>query len=151
MTSLTASGSRPGKPSQEAYLGAAAVPELAATRPTQQRRPVSRIGGRSGTDIVVSHGSYFEYVVAHRVNYEVTIMNAGNPNGLAISSTDTSGMGKMFLDVEAAAQRLDVTVGWIYERTRRNLIPHRKLGRFVRFTEEDLRKISEAAARGELR
>jgi excisionase family DNA binding protein len=100
---------------------------------------------------VVSHESHSEYVVAQRVNYEVTIMNAGNPNGLTISSADPSGMGKMFLDVEAAAQRLDVTVGWIYERTRRNLIPHRKLGRFVRFTEEDLQKISEAAARGELR
>jgi excisionase family DNA binding protein len=76
-------------------------------------------------------------------------MNTGNANGFAISSADPS--GKMFLDVEAAAQRLDVTVGWIYERTRRKLIPHRKLGKFVRFTEEDLQKISEAAARGELR
>src|SRR4051794_39397187 len=30
-----------------------------------------------------------------------------------------------------------VTVGWIYERTRRKAIPHRKLGKSVRFTEED--------------
>ena len=55
---------------------------------------------------------------------------------------------KIFLTVEEAAQRLGVTVGWIYERTRRKAIPHRKLGKFVRFTEEDLRAIVEAAAEG---
>ncbi|MEO8341824.1 MAG: helix-turn-helix domain-containing protein [Nitrospirota bacterium] len=55
---------------------------------------------------------------------------------------------KIFLTVEEAAQRLGVTVGWIYERTRRKTIPHRKLGKFVRFTEEDLRAIVEAAAKG---
>jgi len=64
-------------------------------------------------------------------------------------SVDT--MHKMFLTVEEAAQRLGVKVGWIYERTRRKLIPHRKLGKFVRFTEEDLQRISEAAATGEFR
>lgn len=65
------------------------------------------------------------------------------------SSVDT--MRKMFLTVEEAAQRLGVTVSWIYERTRRKLIPHRKLGKFVRFTEEDLQKISDAAATGGFR
>jgi excisionase family DNA binding protein len=59
-------------------------------------------------------------------------------------------MGKMFLTVHEAAQRLGVTVGWIYERTRRKAIPHRKLGKFVRFTEEDLKAISDAAATGTL-
>lgn len=56
--------------------------------------------------------------------------------------------GRMFLTVEEAARRLGVTVGWIYERTRRKAIPHRKLGKFVRFTEEDLQAIVEAAAKG---
>jgi excisionase family DNA binding protein len=56
----------------------------------------------------------------------------------------------MFLTVEEAAQRLGVAVGWIYERTRRKAIPHRKLGKFVRFTEDDLRAIAEAAATGSL-
>ncbi len=59
-------------------------------------------------------------------------------------------MNRMFLTVEEAAQRLGVTVGWIYERTRRKAIPHRKLGKFVRFTEDDLKAISEAAATGTL-
>ena len=133
---------------------AAAVPALASSRSTRGTdRPSGWMGKATqfGANIVVSHRSYSEYTVAQKVNYEVTIMNTGNPNGLDIPSADPSAMGKMFLDVEAAAQRLDVTVGWIYERTRRKLIPHRKLGKFVRFTEEDLQKISEAAARGELR
>ena len=57
-------------------------------------------------------------------------------------------VGKIFLTAEEAAQRLGVTVGWIYERTRRKAIPHRKLGKFVRFTEEVLRAMVEAAAKG---
>jgi excisionase family DNA binding protein len=59
-------------------------------------------------------------------------------------------ISRMFLTVEEAAQRLGVTVGWIYERTRRKAIPHRKLGKFVRFTEDDLKAISDAAATGTL-
>jgi len=59
-------------------------------------------------------------------------------------------ISRMFLTVDEAAERLGVTRGWIYERTRRKAIPHRKLGKFVRFTEEDLHAISEAAARGAL-
>jgi excisionase family DNA binding protein len=55
---------------------------------------------------------------------------------------------KIFLTVDEAAQHLGVTVGWIYERTRRKAIPHHKLGKFVRFTEEDLQAIVEAAAKG---
>jgi excisionase family DNA binding protein len=57
---------------------------------------------------------------------------------------------RLFLTVEEAAERLGVTCGWIYERTRRKAIPHRKLGKFVRFTEEDLQAICDAAARGTL-
>jgi excisionase family DNA binding protein len=56
----------------------------------------------------------------------------------------------MFLTVDEAAERLGVTRSWIYERTRRKALPHRKLGKFVRFTEEDLQAISTAAASGTL-
>jgi hypothetical protein len=31
------------------------------------------------------------------------------------------------------------------------LVPHRKLGKFVRFTEEDLKKIEEATATGDIK
>ena len=56
--------------------------------------------------------------------------------------------GKMFLTVEEAAQRLGVTVGWIYERTRRQSIPHRKLESSSGSQREDLHAIVEAAAKG---
>lgn len=60
-------------------------------------------------------------------------------------------VGRVFLTVEEAAERLGVKRSWIYERTRRNTIPHRKLGKFVRFTEQDLRAIADAAGIGDLR
>ena len=59
-------------------------------------------------------------------------------------------MGRVFLTVNEAAERLGVKRSWIYERTRRNKIPHRRLGKFVRFTEQDIRAIADAAAIGEL-
>ena len=71
-----------------------------------------------------------------------------NEAAMSSAHVQTVLIGKIFLTVEEAAQRLGVTVGWIYERTRRKAIPHRKLGKFVRFTEEDLRAIVEAAAKG---
>lgn len=75
-------------------------------------------------------------------------MSAGNHDQIAVLSSQTTAIGRLFLTVEEAAQRLGVTAGWIYERTRRKAIPHRKLGKFVRFTEKDLRAIAEAAAKG---
>ena len=75
-------------------------------------------------------------------------MSTVNHNQIAVLSSQPTSIGRMFLTVEEAAQRLGVTAGWIYERTRRKAIPHRKLGKFVRFTEEDLRTIVEAAAKG---
>jgi excisionase family DNA binding protein len=68
------------------------------------------------------------------------------------ATTAASGVtiGKMFLTVAEAAARLGMTPSWIYERTRRKAIPHRKLGKFVRFTEQDLQAIADAAATGTL-
>jgi excisionase family DNA binding protein len=80
-----------------------------------------------------------------------TIYEDRTPEPPTFSSPQPTNMAKMFLTVQEAAQRLGVTEGWIYERTRRKLIPHRKLGKFVRFTEEDLQTISAAAATGSLR
>jgi excisionase family DNA binding protein len=58
--------------------------------------------------------------------------------------------GKIFYTVDEAAARLGMKVSWLYERTRRKAIPHRRLGKYVRFTEDDLRAISDAAATGTL-
>jgi excisionase family DNA binding protein len=83
-------------------------------------------------------------------NFEAEIgdVSTGNHHQVTVLSSQPALIGRLFLTVEEAAQRLGVTVGWIYERTRRKTIPHRKLGKFVRFTEEDLRAIVEAAAKG---
>jgi excisionase family DNA binding protein len=69
-------------------------------------------------------------------------------HGRVVISSQPQVIGRLFLTVEEAAERLGVTTGWIYDRTRRKAIPHRKLGKFVRFTEEDLRTIVEATAKG---
>ena len=37
---------------------------------------------------------------------------------------------------------------WIYERTRKNTIPHRKLGKHIRFTDSDLSAIIRMCSRG---
>ncbi len=45
-------------------------------------------------------------------------------------------------DVEAAAQMLSVPQRWLYERTAADAIPHRHVGKYVRFTDADLREIA---------
>ena len=54
---------------------------------------------------------------------------------------------KRLLTVKEAAERLCVPVSWLYERTRNNTIPHTRLGKYVRFSEEALEKISQEGLR----
>jgi excisionase family DNA binding protein len=42
---------------------------------------------------------------------------------------------------DQAAKILEVPKRWIYERTAAGAIPHQKLGKFIRFTDADLRSI----------
>jgi excisionase family DNA binding protein len=44
-------------------------------------------------------------------------------------------------DVDEAAEILKVPKRWLYERTSAGTIPHQKLGKFIRFTDADLRSI----------
>jgi excisionase family DNA binding protein len=48
--------------------------------------------------------------------------------------------------VPEAAARLSVAPKWLYERTRKNAIPHHRLGKYVRFSEEDLAAIVASSA-----
>ena len=50
--------------------------------------------------------------------------------------------------VSQAAAILQVAEIWIYERTRKNTIPHRKLGKHIRFTDSDLSAILRMCSRG---
>ena len=42
------------------------------------------------------------------------------------------------LAIEEAARLLQVKISWLYERTRTNAVPHLKLGKYLRFDEDDL-------------
>jgi excisionase family DNA binding protein len=50
--------------------------------------------------------------------------------------------------VSQAAKILSLPITWIYERTRRDAIPYRKLGKYIRFTISDLEAILAACSRG---
>ncbi|MBI4635685.1 MAG: helix-turn-helix domain-containing protein [Candidatus Rokubacteria bacterium] len=43
-----------------------------------------------------------------------------------------------WLTIEEAAQLLRVKVSWLYDRTRRNAVPHTKLGKYLRFDAGEL-------------
>ena len=43
--------------------------------------------------------------------------------------------------ITEAAEVLRIPISWLYERTRRNAIPCRRIGKYVRFTEGDLKEI----------
>ena len=62
--------------------------------------------------------------------------------GSAATSADHQ---KLLYDVAEAAQRLGVKPSWLYERTRRNALPCRRLGKYVRFSDADLLAIMESA------
>ena len=50
--------------------------------------------------------------------------------------------------VSQAAAILHLAEAWIYERTRKKAIPHRKLGKHIRFTDSDLSAIVQMGFRG---
>lgn len=43
-----------------------------------------------------------------------------------------------WLTVDEAARLLRVKVSWLYERTRLNEVPHIKLGKYLRFDQDEL-------------
>ena len=45
-----------------------------------------------------------------------------------------------------AAEILRIAISWLYERTSRNAMPTRRLGKYMRLTEEDLVRISAQTA-----
>ena len=49
--------------------------------------------------------------------------------------------------IKEAADALPIS--WLYERTRRNAIPCRRIGKYVRFTEGDLNEIISSSEQSE--
>jgi len=50
--------------------------------------------------------------------------------------------------VSQAANILHLPETWIYERTRKDAIPFRKMGKYIRFTDSDLAAILRMCSRG---
>jgi len=50
--------------------------------------------------------------------------------------------------ISQVAEILHLPCTWIYERTRKSVIPHRKLGKYIRFTDSDLWAIKRMCSRG---
>lgn len=47
--------------------------------------------------------------------------------------------------IQEAAEALRIPISWLYERTRRNAIPCRRIGKYVRFSQRDLNEIIESS------
>ena len=60
---------------------------------------------------------------------------------MTTTSPDTS---VRLFTIEEPAEQLRIPISWLYERTRRNAIPCRRLGKYVRFTQNDLMDIISA-------
>jgi excisionase family DNA binding protein len=43
--------------------------------------------------------------------------------------------------VQELAAKLRLPISWVYERTRKNELPHGRYGKYIRFTDDDLRDI----------
>lgn len=66
---------------------------------------------------------------------------------------DKGGEGKVperLLTIPEAARVLAVPESWLRERVRLRRVPHRRLGKHVRFTSRDLEEIVERAAQREV-
>jgi excisionase family DNA binding protein len=55
---------------------------------------------------------------------------------------------KLLYTVEEAANQLGLKPSWLYERTRRNELPCRRLGKYLRFSDDDLQAIIAKATVG---
>ena len=63
-------------------------------------------------------------------------------------ATPSPGSPARLFTIQEATEILRIPISWLYERTRRNAIPCRRLGKYVRFTEGDLAKIISAQVAG---
>ena len=68
-----------------------------------------------------------------------------NSEGVILESTEAK--DRMYT-ISQAAHRLQLPITWLYQRTRKHTIPHRKMGKYIRFTESDVSAILEMCSRG---
>jgi excisionase family DNA binding protein len=59
----------------------------------------------------------------------------------AVPVTSSPDNAVRLFTIKEAAEVLRIPISWLYERTRRNAIPYRRIGKYVRFTQDDLKEI----------
>ncbi|MET9142957.1 hypothetical protein [Streptomyces sp. NPDC004042] len=69
------------------------------------------------------------------------LAQAGRADGQRLNGLLAPGSQRLHLGYSEAAERLNVPEKWLRERI--STLPHRKFGKFVQFTEEDLLSISD--------
>ncbi|MEV7090148.1 helix-turn-helix domain-containing protein [Streptomyces sp. NPDC093085] len=69
------------------------------------------------------------------------LAQAGGLDALLGNRATGSPDKRLHIGYSEAAERLNIPEKWLRERI--SSLPHRKLGKFVQFTEEDLRSISD--------
>ena len=74
-------------------------------------------------------------------------MNTPPPSNSQMDTVEDPPNGRLYT-VSQAAKILGLPITWIYERTRKDAIPYRKLGKYIRFTISDLDAILAACSRG---
>lgn len=65
------------------------------------------------------------------------------PTTAVSAATDSE---PMLLTTKQAADKLNVGVDWLKKRAQRFEVPHTRLGRYVRFSEDQLREIAVSGA-----
>ncbi|PYV41275.1 MAG: hypothetical protein DMG06_17630 [Acidobacteria bacterium] len=79
---------------------------------------------------------------------KVASMNENSISSSVFSRESNHRNGSLYT-VSQAAHILHLPTTWLYERTRREAIPHHKLGKYIRFTDSDLAAIIETCSRGQ--
>jgi len=81
---------------------------------------------------------------------KVASMNKNDPSiSSSVFSQESNHRKGCLYTVSQAAHILHLPTTWLYERTRREAIPHHKLGKYIRFTDSDLAAIIETCSRGQ--
>jgi excisionase family DNA binding protein len=70
----------------------------------------------------------------------VSIIRSAKENQSVPVTTSPDYTVRLFT-IKEAAEVLRIPISWLYERTRRNAIPYRRIGKYVRFTQDDLKEI----------
>jgi hypothetical protein len=72
-----------------------------------------------------------------REEYEAALAAGAELSGVHAPSSAAPGVEPL-LDADQAASRLNVTARWLEDSARAGIVPHHKLGRFIRFRVSDI-------------